>query len=186
MIKIDNISFSYGSKPILNNFSLEIKRGERLYISGESGIGKTTLLRLIIGLEKPQTGKITYSDSLRFSAVFQEDRLLPFMSILDNCTLVGANTDTAKAHLAALGILSSADNKPHALSGGMKRRAAIARALSAEYDLLILDEPFTGLDAENIATAAAYISEQSADRALLIVTHSAAEAELLKAREIKI
>ena len=186
MIKIENLCFAYGEKQIFRNFSLSIPAGSRICLSGESGLGKTTLLRLISGLEIPQSGSMALPENTRFSAVFQEDRLLPFLSILDNCLLVGGNKKTAVKHLEALNIGGVSGSKPAALSGGMRRRAAIARALCADFDILLLDEPFTGLDAENVSAAARYISEQLSGRTLIMVSHSPAEAELLGAKEIKI
>lgn len=184
MIKINNIGFAYDEKTVFENFSLNISGNSRLCLFGDSGMGKTTLLRLIMGLELPQSGAIVYSKQLRFSVVFQEDRLLPFMSINDNCRLVGASRETVAGHLKTLGIASVGECRPKELSGGMRRRAAIARALSAEYDVLILDEPFSGLDEENIKTAAAHISEQLYGKILIMVTHSAVEAELMGAQII--
>lgn len=121
---------------------------------------------------------------MRFSAVFQEDRLLPFKTVLENITLIGAEKETALYMLAQLGIAEAADKYPSELSGGMRRRAAIARALSAEYGCLILDEPFAGLDKENIEKAAALISEGVGGKTLIAVTHSEREAELLGAKII--
>ena len=183
MIKIHDLSFAYGEKQIFGGFSLEISDGARSCIFGGSGCGKTTLLRLITGLEEPADGSIE-TGGVRFSAVFQEDRLLPFKTVLENITLIGAEKETALYMLAQLGIAEAADKYPSELSGGMRRRAAIARALSAEYGCLILDEPFAGLDKENIEKAAALISESVGERTLIAVTHSEREAELLGAKII--
>lgn len=186
MISIENISFSYGEKKVLEGFSLEICKDSRICIFGESGCGKTTLLRLILGLEKPQGGKIEKDGALRPSAVFQENRLLPFKTVLQNITLIGADEKTALYHLKALGLETAADSLPAQLSGGMQRRAAIARALSADYDYLVLDEPFTGLDEDNTLSAARHISQSVSDRALILVTHSKKEAQLLGAKTVDI
>lgn len=183
MIKINDLSFAYGEKQIFGGFSLEIPDSARSCIFGGSGCGKTTLLRLITGLEEPADGSIE-TGGVRFSAVFQEDRLLPFKTVLENITLIGAEKETALYMLAQLGIAEAADKYPSELSGGMRRRAAIARALSAEYGCLILDEPFAGLDKENIEKAAALISESVGERTLIAVTHSEREAELLGAEII--
>lgn len=183
MIKIHDLSFAYGEKQIFGGFSLEIPDGARSCIFGGSGCGKTTLLRLITGLEEPADGSIE-TGGVRFSAVFQEDRLLPFKTVLENITLIGSEKETALYMLAQLGIAEAADKYPSELSGGMRRRAAIARALSAEYGCLILDEPFAGLDKENIEKAAALISESIGERTLIAVTHSEREAELLGAKII--
>ena len=186
MISIENISFSYGENRVLENLSLEIGKGSRICFFGESGCGKTTLLRLILGLEKPQSGTIKKDGALRPSAVFQENRLLPFKTVLQNITLIGADEGAALDRLRALGIEAAADSFPSDLSGGMQRRAAIARALCAEYDYLVLDEPFTGLDGANASAAARHISESLKERALILVTHSRAEAEMLGAQIIDI
>ena len=182
MISLEKISFSYGEKRVLENFSLEIGKDSRICLFGESGCGKTTLLRLILGLEDPKSGTIKRVGNPRPSAVFQENRLLPFKTVVGNITLIGAEESAARAHLAALGLKDAADCFPAELSGGMQRRAAIARALCADYDYLVLDEPFTGLDEANAAAAARHISESLSGRALILVTHSVREAEMLGAQ----
>ena len=186
MLSIDNISFSYGENRVFENFSLSVGDGERICLFGKSGCGKTTLLRIILGLEKAQKGSVTASRDIKYSAVFQEDRLLPFKTVLQNITLIGADGQTALSHLEALDIPDCADKYPSELSGGMRRRAAIARALTAEYDCLVLDEPFSGLDSENIRKAAAHISECLSGRTLILVTHAKEEAQLLGCKIIPV
>lgn len=185
MIKIDNISFGYGDKLVFKDFSLTIGKNEKICLFGESGCGKTTLLRLISGLEKPQKGKIV-KKSGKASVVFQENLLLPFKTVLENITLMGADKETALFHLNGLGISDCAESLPDSLSGGMQRRVAIARALANEFDFLILDEPFTGLDEENIKSAAEHILDTVKDKPIILVTHSTSEAELLKTKIIKL
>ncbi len=184
MIRFNNVSFSYGEKAVLNDFSLEINKGDRICLFGDSGCGKTTVLRLILGLEKPQNGKINSENGLKPAVVFQEDRLLPFKSVLENISVLGANEKIATKMLSALGLSEVENLKPSELSGGMSRRVAIARALSLDFDFLILDEPFTGLDSDNINTATKLINEVLGDRPLILVTHSKTEAEALNC-EIK-
>ena len=141
MISLNNITFAYKTKPVIKNFSLQLESGSKICLFAESGKGKTTLLRIITGLEKPQSGTVnTYGEN--FSAVFQENRLLPFKTVLNNITLTGAEKDTALYHLTALGLKDAVNKYPSELSGGMLRRAALARALSAAYTVLVLDEPF--------------------------------------------
>ena len=186
MLKIDNISFSYGEKQILKDFSLNIENNKRYWIFGESGSGKTTLVRLILGLEVPQSGTIIKPHDLKPSVVFQENRLLPFKTALQNILLVEGNRQAAIDNLKALGLEKETNTPVNQLSGGMKRRVAIARALSVNFDFLILDEPFTGLDNENVKIAIERILNVAGEKPILLVTHSPEEAELLGAKQIKI
>ncbi len=186
MLKIDNITFSYGEKNIFKAFSLEIKKGDRLWLYGESGLGKTTLIRLILGLEVPQKGSIINLNKLKPSVVFQENRLLPFKTVLQNILLVTPNKDKAIKNLKALGLENEICTPVSELSGGMKRRVAIARALSTEFDYLILDEPFTGIDNDNIKTAAELILRTAEDKPIILVTHNEWEAELLATQKIEL
>lgn len=185
MIKIDNISFGYIKTPVLNNFSLTIGDNDKICLFGESGCGKTTLLRLILELEKPQKGSINKTKG-KAAVVFQDNILLPFKTVLENITLMGADKDTALFQLKSLGIESIANSLPDELSGGMQRRAAIARALSTDFDFLVLDEPFTGLDEDNIKLAAKHILDTVKDKPIILVTHSLYEAELLNTKIIKL
>jgi NitT/TauT family transport system ATP-binding protein len=185
MIKLDNISFSYGEKSVIENFSLEINNGDIICLSGESGCGKTTLLRLICGLEKPQAGEITGIDKKRFSVVFQEDRLLKNLSVSENVALVGS-LQKGDELLKKLGLDDYLDKKISDLSGGMRRRVAIARALCSDYDVLLLDEAFNGLDEDRIKDTAALILEETKGKTVIMITHSLEHAKLLNATVIHI
>ena len=167
--------------PVLRDFSLELAQGEAVAVMGESGSGKTTLTRLLLGLEKPVSGTIQGLEGKRVAAVFQEDRLLPWFSARKNVAAVltcgreeaAALTDRVLEEVE----LSEAADKPiRELSGGMQRRAAIARALAFGGDLLILDEPLKGLDDELKKRVASRIKAHFST--LLLITHSEEEAEL--------
>lgn len=185
MIKFNNVSFSYGKNQILKDFTMEINIGDVICLTGESGCGKTTVLRLILKLEKPDKGEILIDKNLKPSVVFQENRLIPFKTVLDNIKIFGAEESVALHHLNALGLSNSALTFPDKLSGGMQRRAAIARALSVDFDFLVLDEPFTGLDGENVKSAAEHIIKTANGRPIILVTHSLNEAKLFGANIIK-
>ncbi len=185
MLKINNLNFSYGDKNIFNNFSLEIKDGEKIWLSAPSGFGKTTLIKLILGLLKPQKGVID-TGNLTPSVVFQETRLLPFYTVMQNIELIGGEKQKAKEILPALGISETENSYPSSLSGGMKRRAAIARALSVPFDLLILDEPFNGIDEKNLQSAINCIKEFTQNKTVILITHNPEEAELLGAKKVEI
>jgi len=186
MITLNNVSFSYGEKQVIRNFSLTINKGHRICLFGESGCGKTTLLRIILGLLTPQCGDVKYDKPLKPSIVFQENLLLPFKTVLKNITLFGAENTKAIELLKELDIAEYAESMPSALSGGIERRVAIARALSYDFDYLCLDEPFTGLDQENIEKAAKLILKKASDKPIVLITHSLEEAELLNAKIINL
>ena len=185
MIEFKNLSFSYGEKAVLSDFSLKIEDNEKICLFGESGKGKTTLLRLICGLEKAQTGKITGVNEKKFAVVFQEDRLLENLNVLENVWLVGSE-EKAKDLLNKLGLKENLNSKISSLSGGMKRRVAIARALNSDFDVLLLDEAFNGLDEDRIKETANLILEETKDKTVIMITHSLDHADLLNAKVINI
>lgn len=187
MIKFNNVTFGYkGSKAkVLENFSLQIDKGDRVHISGASGKGKTTLLRLVMGLEKPKKGSITVEEGAKISVVFQENRLIPYVSVKENIALF-SNEQKALALLRDLELIDYAYENVSALSGGMKRRVALARALSKDFDILLLDEAMNGLDDKTKEKVAAVINKYTVNKTLITVTHNSAEANLLNAKEILI
>ncbi len=185
MIKFDNVTFSYAEKNIIENFSLVVQDGERICLRGKSGIGKTTLLRLLMGLEKASVGTISGVTEKKVAAVFQEDRLLPHKTVMENILLFGEEK-TAKETLARLGISDAAYKYPDELSGGIARRASIARALTYGGDIYVFDEPFSGLDNSNIINTAELINEKTRGKTVFVVSHSDYEAELLKTKTVNI
>lgn len=182
-IVLNSICKAYGDNRVLVNFSAVIPAGKIACVTGPSGRGKTTLLRLLMGLESPESGDILGMAGLRLSAIFQEDRLCENLSPVSNIRLAcpqRSQRDIAAA-LEAMGLAGCVAQSVRTLSGGMRRRVALLRALMADYDILFLDEPFKGLDA---ATKAAVIDEtrrRIAGKSVLLVTHDPEEATALGA-----
>ncbi len=186
MVTFENVSFGYKEKPILRFVSASFPLGKAYAFIGPSGCGKTTMLRLIAGLEKAQTGTIYLPQSCRTTMVFQENRLLPWLTIRKNIELVlpAVNDFLVTECLSAVELEAEAEQYPAALSGGMQRRVALARALAYGGDILLLDEPFTGLDDALKERIAKKIRENFAQKTIFLVTHSYEEASLLGAEVI--
>lgn len=183
-ILLREIGFSYDGRAVLQDFTLEFPESGVVCLFGPSGCGKTTILRLLAGLEQPDRGRIEGLDDARVSMVFQENRLLPWMSAADNVAAV-LDRKAAKAqavHWLKLVGLEDPEQPPSALSGGMKRRVAIARALAAPGSLLLLDEPFTGIDDERREGISRLILERFVGKLIVLVTHDEAECALLGGR----
>ena len=176
-LTVRNLTKAYGGAPVLEGFTHTFPAGETTVIMGPSGGGKTTLLRLILGLETPDSGEILLPPDARFSAVFQEDRLCENISAAANLRLVRPDLSRAAAEelLRTLG-LEDARQPVREYSGGMKRRVAILRALIAPYDLLVADEPFKGLDEATKERVMTFFREQTRGRTVLLVTHEESEA----------
>ncbi len=188
MIKFDNVSFSYGDKMIINNLSFSIKDGENLLITGPSGCGKTTVGRLVSRLLMPDSGRITAPENI--SVVFQENRLINNIDVYKNITLPleKSQLDTADILTQQFGFESIKHKSISELSGGMLRRVAILRAIAFGGDALLLDEPFNGIDSENISHIAKIIRREYNDRAksIIIISHNKADAELFDAQILEI
>ena len=188
MLECKQVSVCYGENTVLSECDLCLERGERVALMGPSGCGKTTLLRLALGLQMPDKGSAR-SEAQRPAAVFQEPRLLPWRTAVENVNLVLADNSAtlpeAQGWLEKLELAEAAELYPAALSGGMRQRLSIARALASRPDLLVLDEPFKELDAALTERVAALVAEQEPDTALLLATHSEAEAESLGCRILR-
>lgn len=183
MLTLDHLTLRYGKKTVLEGVSFEFLTGSVTGIVGASGIGKSSLLHAIAGLKAPSGGKILSSHE-RISYIFQEPRLFPWMTALENITTVGANEETARHFLDLLfeDAKEVAEKYPNELSGGMKQRISIARALAFSPDLLLLDEPFRGLDTETKEKTAQLILRKTKGKTLLFVTHD--ESDLTLCQEI--
>ncbi len=188
MLKLDRVSVSFGGREVLRGCSLSLSAGERLALMGPSGCGKTTLLRLALGLQRPDAGTVENS-FLRPAAVFQEPRLLPWRSALENVALFlpGGDgvKDEARIWLDRLELGDAAALCPAELSGGMQQRVSLARALAFGGDLLILDEPFKGMDRDLQERVTVVVSQSLPGTALLLATHSEAEAAALGCRILR-
>lgn len=173
MIEIKNLSVSYGEKEVIKDLSFSFKKGFNA-ITGPSGSGKTSIAGAILGIV-PYTGRVI-SDSDKFAAVFQEDRLCEGISVLKNLKLVCRNVSVIEDGLKKFNLEKEINSKISSLSGGMKRRIAILRALLSDYDNLILDEPFNGLDDVMKDTVMKYIKEKASDKTVILITHNSSEA----------
>ncbi len=177
MIKLQSISKSFGGVSVLENISAEIPDSGIFAICGASGSGKTTLMRIILGLEQPDSGNIYGLEGKKAAVVFQNDRLLPWFSALDNVAAV-CSKERAKELLEKVELSDSLDKKPAELSGGMCRRVALARALAFDADILLLDEPFKGLDAELRGRTVKLVEDFAKTKPVILITHDPWEASL--------
>ena len=171
MLKFENLTVRYGKQTVIDRLSFEFPEGCVIAITGASGIGKTTLLNVIAGFLKPQGG-ILHSDHRAPAYIFQEPRLFPWMTALENVSAVCK--DSQRAENLLLRLISDADAKdkyPDELSGGMKQRVSIARALAYDSDLLLMDEPFKGLDPDTRREVCRLVFEQAKGKTVLMVTH---------------
>lgn len=179
MIQIKKVCKAFDGKVVLNNFDLCLEAGQRYALMGASGSGKTTLLNILMGLEKPDSGELLLPDDLKISTVFQENRLLETMTAVANIRLV-ANVSPQRIQEVLLELGIEEDSLPQPVrtySGGMKRRVAIARALLSDYDLLLLDEPYKGLDEETQQQVIAVVKRMTEGKTVLMVTHDPEDAK---------
>ncbi|MCR4608848.1 MAG: ATP-binding cassette domain-containing protein [Eubacterium sp.] len=202
VLELKKITKKYNGETVLDDVSLTFETGKRYLIRGVSGAGKTTLIRIILGLEEPDAGHIsirtdsssTETDTreygsdekkllrdyrknlknIRFGTVFQEDRLCEEQNAVTNIhiTSPGISKEEIISELGKLLPDEDVDKPVSELSGGMKRRVSLVRACVAKRDIYLLDEPFTGLDSENAERAARYIDEKTRDGILILTTHT--------------
>ncbi|AEH50201.1 ABC transporter ATP-binding protein [Pseudothermotoga thermarum] len=184
VVSLINVSKSFGKLKVLENVNLTIRSKDAIAVVGKSGCGKTTLLRLIAGLETPTTGYIERNYS-KLGYVFQEDRLIAWKTVYENLAFVCEDEVKIREVLDLVKLKDFAFYKPHQLSGGMRQRVNLARALVYQPQLLLLDEPFQSLD---LLTKVSLVEELSdifkkLDVTYIIVTHDVRESVTL-ARKI--
>ena len=184
-----DLSKSFDKNRVLDRLNWRFPGGQISCVQGPSGCGKTTLLRLIAGLEAPDSGEIRGADGKKISAVFQENRLLENLTAEKNILLTarpGFTRTDARKLLDELGLSDTAQRRTCELSGGMQRRVAVARALAADYELLLLDESLTGLDDDARLRVLRRIQADLKGRTAIWITHDPDAAALLNAPVLRL
>ena len=186
-IIIKDLSKSYKKNIVFNNLNLKIKENKTTCIMGASGVGKTTLLRILLGLEKSDSGSIEGLEGKKITAVFQENRLVENINSIKNIQLVcekPLSTKKISHELDQVGLNGFELHPINQLSGGMKRRVAIVRGLIGDFDIIIMDEPFKGLDIELKDKVIEYVKDKTKNKTVIIVTHDINEVKKLNANKI--
>ncbi|KGN03017.1 ABC transporter [Clostridium novyi A str. 4570] len=187
ILNLIDVYKKYGNEKIFEKFNMSLKKNSINAILGPSGTGKTTLLNIISGIEDIDSGEVIYNGN-NISYIFQEDRLIPWLSVYDNIAFVLKSKYSKKniknivdKYLKLVKLQNHKDKYPRELSGGMKRRVAIARAFAYESDLLLMDEPFKGLDMElKKDIIDEFLNIWSYDRrTVVLVTHDIKEAKYM-------
>lgn len=183
-IILKNVCKAYDGKIIYDNYSAVFKECVITGIMAPSGEGKTTLLRMLMGIERPDSGEILGMEGVKKSAVFQEDRLCENLTAEANIRLVNPRLSSKEVReaLLAIGLGDCLEQPVSEFSGGMRRRTAILRATLSEYDVLFLDEPFQGLDEKTKLVVIEDVKRRCAGKTVLLVTHDAGELELMQAQ----
>ncbi len=189
MVKLKNVTVQFDENKVLDCFSLTVKNGEHIVLMGPSGSGKTTVLKLIAGILIPDSGTVDIN-AQKISYMFQEPRLLPWLNAEENVNLVlGDKTETlpvARQWLERVGLDDAAKKYPSELSGGMKQRVSLARALAYDGELLLLDEPLSALDEATAQNMLTLVKEYAAKKTVILVTHNASHAKSISGRIIVI
>lgn len=186
MIIFKGVSKSFNGEIVISKKTIEFPQKGIVCIFGPSGVGKTTVFNLIAGLIYPDEGEVKVTEDI--SMVFQEDRLIPWLSAIENISLVLKDRELglnmAKEYMNDMKLTDIVNKKPQELSGGMKRRVAIARALAYDKSIMLMDEPFKGLEEELKNQIMDQVIKLSSDKLIVIITHVKAEIEYLNAHTV--
>ena len=180
MIELAGVTKSFGGHLVLGGLSFSLPDQGVTVLMGPNGSGKTTAMKLILGLLEPDSGRIEGTVGRTLSAVFQEDRLVEHLTAVANVHLVLESrvpNEIIEAELTRAGLATQqTDRAVSTLSGGQRRRVAVVRAMMADADVVCLDEPFEGLDAESKEDVMRYVRERTLGKSVLLITHDASEA----------
>lgn len=188
-IDVKNLYKSYDNQVVLEDLSCSFSSGTIHCIMGESGKGKTTLLRILMGLEKADSGQVVGLNNRKIRAVFQENRLLEENTVMDNIMFVIPHSDDKvrdKVRIACdeVGLAGNENKLVKELSGGMKRRVAILRAFLSDFDVLLLDEPLKGLDSDNkkkvVRFMKSVLKRKEKEHIVIMVTHDKEDVKLVE------
>lgn len=188
-VRVRGVCKSFGALRVLENVSFQMNEGDTWCLMGPSGAGKTTLLRIMLGLEAADDGAVEGLDIGDASVVFQEDRLCNALTPIENLALVMPGRASRRELRALLSEIlpSEALDKPVInLSGGQRRRVSLARAMAYPGTMVVMDEPFTGLDMQTKRTVIDFVLRHLNGRTLLVSTHGERDAELLGARRVEL
>lgn len=174
---LKNLNKSFKNKKILNDFTIQIPESGVICIIGNSGCGKTTLMNIMAGIESVDSGNINDINDIKKSYVFQEDLFIPWLSVGDNISLMSKFCKSdIEFLLKSFNLYNVYDKKPSELSGGMKQRVNIVRALCVDFEMIFMDEPFKGIDKNNKDLAIDIIKKYIKDKLCIMVTHEISEA----------
>ena len=180
-MKVEQLCKRFGEHVVLDDLTLNFPDGQITCLMGASGSGKTTLLHVLLGLVLPDEGTIDGVPE-NVAACFQTDRLCEDLSAVENVRFVTGKRvprETIASHLRRLGLSESMEQPVKELSGGMRRRVCLVRAVLSGADAIFLDEPFKGLDEETRRVAMDYLIESCTGKTLIVVTHEPAEVDYL-------
>jgi ABC-type nitrate/sulfonate/bicarbonate transport system ATPase subunit len=176
MLRFENVCVKFDEQTVIDDLSFELEEGHVYGITGASGIGKTTIINVLAGLVHPKSGNV-FTDDKKIGYIFQEPRLFPWLTALENVEAV-CNDKQKAPHYLELLLPDSTDKYPDELSGGMKQRVSIARALAYEPDVLLLDEPFKGLDGDTKKRVMSAVSDYLRGKTAILITHDSDELEM--------